>query len=177
MGFIDKVKDALGGGDDQSPEDVVDAVDETVDQAEAAVTPAATPEAATDGGYTSVIVDEPEYTSVVADEPGYTSSLAPVEQAAHENKVEEGQQERREERQERKEARQDAREERQEARQEARAEARAEAAHETYTVKSGDTLSAIGAHFGVDYMDIARLNKIENPDLIYPGQVFKIPGK
>lgn len=44
-----------------------------------------------------------------------------------------------------------------------------------YTVVSGDTLSEIGARFGVPYMEIARINNIENPDLIYPGQVFKIP--
>lgn len=44
-----------------------------------------------------------------------------------------------------------------------------------YTVVSGDTLSEIGARFGVSYMEIARLNNIENPDLIFPGQVFKIP--
>ena len=49
--------------------------------------------------------------------------------------------------------------------------------HKTYTVKKGDTLSEIGQQFGVPYMEIARLNNIENPDLIYPGQVFKIPNK
>jgi nucleoid-associated protein YgaU len=47
----------------------------------------------------------------------------------------------------------------------------------TYTVKSGDTLSEIGAKYGVPYMEIAKLNDIENPDLIFPGQVFKIPNK
>lgn len=46
-----------------------------------------------------------------------------------------------------------------------------------YTVKPGDTLSAIGAKYGVDWRDIARVNKIPNPDLIYPGQQFVIPGK
>jgi nucleoid-associated protein YgaU len=46
-----------------------------------------------------------------------------------------------------------------------------------YTVVSGDTLSEIGARFGVDWHDIARINDIPNPDLIYPGQVFKIPHK
>lgn len=45
----------------------------------------------------------------------------------------------------------------------------------TYTVKSGDTLSAIGAHFGVSWQEIAKVNRIPNPDLIYPGQVFVIP--
>ena len=45
----------------------------------------------------------------------------------------------------------------------------------TYTVKSGDTLSAIGARFDVSWQEIAKVNKIPNPDLIYPGQVFVIP--
>lgn len=45
----------------------------------------------------------------------------------------------------------------------------------TYTVKAGDTLSAIGKRFGVNWKDIASLNNIKNPNLIYPGQVFKIP--
>ena len=45
----------------------------------------------------------------------------------------------------------------------------------TYTVQEGDNLSWIGQQFGVDYMDIARINGIENPDLIYPGQVLQIP--
>ena len=46
---------------------------------------------------------------------------------------------------------------------------------ETYTVKTGDSLSEIGARFGVSYQEIAKLNNIENPDLIFPGQVFRIP--
>ena len=40
---------------------------------------------------------------------------------------------------------------------------------------SGDTLSAIGERNGVTYQAIAQANGIENPDLIYPGQVFTIP--
>lgn len=44
-----------------------------------------------------------------------------------------------------------------------------------YTVVEGDTLSAIGKRFGVKWRDIAALNEIKNPDLIFPGQVFKIP--
>ena len=44
-----------------------------------------------------------------------------------------------------------------------------------YTVVKGDTLSAIGKRFGVKWRDIAELNDIKNPDLIFPGQVFKIP--
>lgn len=40
----------------------------------------------------------------------------------------------------------------------------------TYTVKSGDTLSAIAAKYGTTYQKIAADNKIANPNLIYPGQ-------
>lgn len=45
----------------------------------------------------------------------------------------------------------------------------------TYTVKKGDTLSEIGQRFGVSWREIAKINHIKNPDLIFPGQVFKIP--
>lgn len=51
----------------------------------------------------------------------------------------------------------------------------AKAKLETYTVKSGDSLAEIGARFGVTDQEIAELNNIENPDLIFPGQVFRIP--
>lgn len=50
-----------------------------------------------------------------------------------------------------------------------------EAAFENYTVRTGDSLPEIGARFGVPSQEIARLNSIENPDLIFPGQVFRIP--
>ncbi|PUA82131.1 hypothetical protein C7S10_06620 [Nocardioides currus] len=79
---------------------------------------------------------------------------------------------------ERRETRQEARQEaRHEARQDAREEAREAKAtkFETYTVRAGDSLSGIGARFGVSYEEIARLNKIDDPDLIFPGQVFRIP--
>lgn len=55
------------------------------------------------------------------------------------------------------------------------AEPAAEPEYQTYTVKSGDTLSEIAAGYGVDWREMARLNNLENPDLIYPGQVFKVP--
>lgn len=45
----------------------------------------------------------------------------------------------------------------------------------TYTVVKGDTLSGIGKRFGVNWRDIAALNNIKNPDLIHPGEVFRIP--
>lgn len=47
--------------------------------------------------------------------------------------------------------------------------------YRTYTVKKGDTLSEIGQRFGVNWREIAKLNHIKNPDLIFPGQEFKIP--
>jgi LysM repeat protein len=51
---------------------------------------------------------------------------------------------------------------------------------QTYTVKSGDNLSAIAKRLLGDskrYAEIYALNsdKIKNPNLIYPGQVLKIP--
>ncbi len=45
----------------------------------------------------------------------------------------------------------------------------------TYTVVKGDTLSGIGKRLGVNWRDIAALNNIKNPDLIHPGEVFRIP--
>ncbi|MBS4900676.1 MAG: LysM peptidoglycan-binding domain-containing protein [Clostridiales bacterium] len=43
-----------------------------------------------------------------------------------------------------------------------------------YTVVSGDTLSAIADRYGVSVQQIVALNGISNPNLIYPGQRFKI---
>jgi len=42
-----------------------------------------------------------------------------------------------------------------------------------YTVKSGDTLSEIGAKLGVDWQTIAKLNGIKSPYTIFPGQKIK----
>lgn len=49
-----------------------------------------------------------------------------------------------------------------------------EPSYETYTVKSGDTLSGIASRYGTTYQELARINNISNPNLIYPGQVLKI---
>lgn len=46
----------------------------------------------------------------------------------------------------------------------------------TYTVKAGDTLSGICAKYGLDWRKVAKENKMENPDLIYPGQKIKLKG-
>jgi len=46
----------------------------------------------------------------------------------------------------------------------------------TYTVKKGDTLSAIAKKYGTTYQEIAKANGISNPNLIYAGQTLKIGG-
>ncbi|HEY0179198.1 MAG TPA: phage tail tip lysozyme [Dokdonella sp.] len=46
----------------------------------------------------------------------------------------------------------------------------------TYTVKSGDTLSGIGARFGVDWHVLAQINHLSNPNLIYAGEKLTISG-
>lgn len=46
----------------------------------------------------------------------------------------------------------------------------------TYTVKKGDTLSGIAAKYGTTYQQLAAINGIKNPNLIYPGQVIKLTG-
>src|ERR1043165_5645220 len=50
---------------------------------------------------------------------------------------------------------------------------------ETYTVKSGDTLSKIGHHYGVSWQEIFEANKdtVKDPDKIFPGQTLRIPRK
>jgi LysM repeat protein len=44
-----------------------------------------------------------------------------------------------------------------------------------YVVKAGDTLSQIAKNYGVNYHDLARINGISDPSLIYVGQVLRIP--
>lgn len=43
-----------------------------------------------------------------------------------------------------------------------------------YTVQSGDTLSSIATRYGVTVEDLASINGLSNPNLIYPGEVLKI---
>ncbi len=52
-----------------------------------------------------------------------------------------------------------------------------ESASTEYTVKSGDSLSKIGKHYGISWQAIYEANKdiIKNPDLIQPGWKLKIP--
>lgn len=46
-----------------------------------------------------------------------------------------------------------------------------------YTVKAGDSLSAIAAKYGTTYQVLAEYNGISNPNIIRVGQQIKIPGK
>lgn len=44
-----------------------------------------------------------------------------------------------------------------------------------YTIKSGNTLSGIAKRFNSSVNEIAKLNDISNPNLIYAGRVIRIP--
>lgn len=44
-----------------------------------------------------------------------------------------------------------------------------------HTVKSGENLYRIGLKYGVDWLSIAKVNNLANPDRIYAGQVLCIP--
>eukprot|EP00461_Guttulinopsis_vulgaris_P000169 UN00169 len=46
----------------------------------------------------------------------------------------------------------------------------------TYTVKSGDTLSAIAARFGCTVAQLVQINNIKDPNMIYVGQVITLCG-
>lgn len=47
----------------------------------------------------------------------------------------------------------------------------------TYTVRSGDTLSGIASQYGDTWQQFQEINNLPNPDLIYPGQVLKVPSQ
>jgi LysM repeat protein len=44
----------------------------------------------------------------------------------------------------------------------------------TYTVQKGDTLSEIGEWFHVPWQELQRINNIDNPNLIFPGQLLRL---
>ncbi|WP_371017331.1 L,D-transpeptidase family protein [Pseudalkalibacillus sp. JSM 102089] len=45
-----------------------------------------------------------------------------------------------------------------------------------HIVKPGETLSSISGDYRVPVTEIIRANSIQNPNLIYPGQLIQIPG-
>jgi 5'-nucleotidase len=50
-------------------------------------------------------------------------------------------------------------------------------AAETYTVVSGDVLWKIAENFGLTWEALSEFNNLENPNLIYPGDVLEIPAQ
>lgn len=46
---------------------------------------------------------------------------------------------------------------------------------DTYTVVKGDTLSGIAERYNTTWQYLAEINHLENPNLIYPGQVLLVP--
>lgn len=49
-----------------------------------------------------------------------------------------------------------------------------ECKHIVYRVKRGDNLYRIARRYGVSVQSIVRVNRIVNPNLIYPGQLLRI---
>lgn len=49
------------------------------------------------------------------------------------------------------------------------------AACESYTVKRGDTIYGISSRLEIDQRDLISINQLSNPNLIYPGQILKLP--
>ncbi|WP_052356711.1 GH25 family lysozyme [[Clostridium] dakarense] len=47
--------------------------------------------------------------------------------------------------------------------------------NQTYIVQSGDTLTSIAKKFNTTVNELVNLNGIQNPNLIYAGQILKIP--
>ncbi len=46
----------------------------------------------------------------------------------------------------------------------------------SYTVRAGDTLDSIAMNFSTTYENLAAINHIGDPNLIYPGQVLQLDG-
>lgn len=44
-----------------------------------------------------------------------------------------------------------------------------------YTVRSGDTLALVAGAHGATWQQLAQLNHLPNPNLIYPGQQLRMP--
>jgi cell wall-associated NlpC family hydrolase len=63
------------------------------------------------------------------------------------------------------------------ARPELKTEGSQPVAGDTHTVVHGEWLSKIARHYGTTWQEIYRLNRdrIEDPDLIFPGQVLRLP--
>ena len=49
--------------------------------------------------------------------------------------------------------------------------------YQVITIKRGDTLWALSRKYGTTVQELARINNIKNPDLIYAGAPLKVPAK
>ena len=43
-----------------------------------------------------------------------------------------------------------------------------------YVVRPGDTITSIADRYGLELEDLLNLNRLENPNIIYPGQILKL---
>ncbi len=50
-------------------------------------------------------------------------------------------------------------------------------AETTYSVQSGDVLWKIADEYGLEWEELAEFNALENPHLIFPGQLIRIPSE
>ena len=51
----------------------------------------------------------------------------------------------------------------------------ASASYTTHTVQPGESLASIAAKYGVTYLQLASLNSLANPDVLFVGQVLRVP--
>lgn len=56
-------------------------------------------------------------------------------------------------------------------------EPRGRRATATHTVRSGENLTSIARRYKTSVRHLRRLNNIQNPNLIFPGQQLRVPGK
>lgn len=188
MGFFDKVKDALTTSDAERAEKAKEAADkatenyrETADKATADYEKVAKKAKAKEVEARKE-AEELRRRAGMADDPTTAEDAAKAEAKAEEAAAEARQQVA--DAAEKAEAKTEKKAEKAVEKQAEAAEKKAEAAeattdaaakYRTVTVQSGDTLSGIAAQHGVSWQEMAKLNKLDNPDLIYPGQVFKLP--
>lgn len=45
-----------------------------------------------------------------------------------------------------------------------------------YVVRPGDTLISIADRYGLELEDLLNLNRFEDPNIIYPGQIIRLTG-
>lgn len=43
-----------------------------------------------------------------------------------------------------------------------------------YVVRPGDTVTSIADRYGLELEDLVNLNRLENPNIIYPGQILRL---